>query len=195
MYLELKTPIEIIETYLKDLILQEVEPDGLLSDIKSTKTTFKDLSIIDTPTVWIYLGNWYINEKHINRNNSRAILEYEVEVVGICNRPDIKDSDREATSIQARLMEAVTRNWKRVVNKEYNILCQGVTDVIGYTDGKIAVASKQKTVAVKGITFKALFDIDWMRCLQKQEENNNKDDDGVTDDGNNEETNNDDNGG
>lgn len=166
---------------MKNLVLCEVEPDGLLFDVESTKTIFKDLNIIDTPAVWIYLGEWHIDEAHINRNNSRALLEYEMEVSCMCNLPDLLDSDAQATSLQARVMEALTRNWKRVVDKEYNILCQGITDVIGYSDGKINIASKQLTVAVKGVTCKVLFDIDWMRCLKKQEEQQEEQN---TDDGN-----------
>ena len=51
MFIEFETPLQVIEDYIINSVMQEVTSDGLLSDVKSTKTIFKDLTITDVPAV------------------------------------------------------------------------------------------------------------------------------------------------
>lgn len=177
MYLNMETPLEKIEEYIKQLVLQEVNNEGLLKDIKSTKTIFKDLNIIDTPALWVYLGNWNIEEEVLNKTNSRATLIYQVEMMCICNKPDLQESDQQATSIQARIVESVIKNWKRLLDKNMNLQNPSININTGYADGKLKVANKQQKVAIKGVLFEFKFTLDWIRCIQTQKIENNNDGD------------------
>ena len=168
MYLNMITPLEHIETYIKNSILDEIKEDGLLSDIKSTKTTFKDFKITEVPSVWIYLGDWTIEEEAVNRNNSRATLVYNVEISVICNKPDVYESDSQATSIQARIVESVIKNWKRVINKDMNLQNLSINFQTGYNDGRLTVVNKQQKVVIKGVILQFKFLLDWIRCIEKQ---------------------------
>lgn len=177
MYLNMETPLEKIEEYIKQLVLQEVNNEGLLKDIKSTKTIFKDLKITDTPALWVYLGNWNIEEEVLNKTNSRATLIYQVEMMCICNKPDLQESDQQATSIQARIVESVIKNWKRLLDKNMNLQNPSININTGYADGKLKVANKQQKVAIKGVLFEFKFTLDWIRCIQTQKIENNNDGD------------------
>lgn len=168
MYLEMETPLEVIQQYIKNLVLQEVNNEGLLSDVQSTKTLFKDLTITEVPSIWIYLGNWNIEEETINKNNSRATLVYEVEISVICNLPELEDSDVQATSIQSRIVESIIKNWKRLIHKEMNIQNPGINIETGYDDGRLRVANKQTRVVIKGILTRFRFTLDWIRCIKEQ---------------------------
>lgn len=174
----METPLEIIQDYIRNLVLQEVNSEGLLSDVQSTKTLFKDLKITEVPSVWIYLGNWKIEEEAMNKNNSRATLVYEVEISVICNKPDLLDSDIQATSIQSRIVESIIKNWKRVIDREQNIQNLGINIEQGYDDGQLRVANKQPRVVIKGILTRFKFTLDWIRCLEKQNKNNENDNGG-----------------
>lgn len=168
MYLNMVTPLELIEDYIKGLVTDEINADGLLSDVQSYKTLFKDLSITNTPAVWIYLGEWNIEEETLNKNNSRATLVYDVEISVICNKSTLEESDRQATSIQARLTESIIKNWKRLLSKEMNVQNPFINIETGYNDGKLRVANKQTRVVIKGILCRFKFTLDWIRCIHKQ---------------------------
>lgn len=180
MYLNMETPLEKIEEYIKQSVLQEVNPEGLLRDIKSTKTIFKDLKITNTPALWVYLGNWNIEEEVTNKTNSKATLIYQVEMMCLCNKPDLTESDEQATSIQARIVESVIKNWKRLLDKQMNLQNPSININTGYADGKLKVANKQQKVAIKGVLFEFKFTLDWIRCITAQNitENENNNDDG-----------------
>ena len=183
----METPLEKIEDYIKSTILDEVNPEGLLKDVKSTKTTFKDLKIIDVPSVWIYLGEWNIEEESLNKNNSRATLIYNVEISVITNKPEVKDSDVQATSIQSRIVESVIKNWKRVIDKDMHLQNPSINIQTGYNDGKLQVMNKQERVVIKGVLFQFKFLLDWIRCMQLQEVDTTtiteNDDEQITDNG------------
>lgn len=162
------TPLEAIQEYIKNLVLQEVNSEGLLPDVQSTKTLFKDLTITEVPSVWIYLGNWKIEEEVLNKNNSRVNLIYEVEISVICNKPDLTESDIQATSIQARIVESLFKNWKRLIHRDMNLQNPSINIEEGYDDGQLRVANKQTRVVIKGILCRFKFTFDWVRCIEAQ---------------------------
>lgn len=179
MFIEFETPLQVIEDYIINSVMQEITDDGLLSDVKSTKTIFKDLTITDVPAVWIYLSEWNPETIIANRGNSRAKITYPVEICIITNKADLQESDQEATSIQARIVESLIKNWKRVIDKTYKIRCHGVDIKQGYSDGKFKIANKQQKVVIKGLIVDFIFELDWMKCLQiAQQESTNDENNG-----------------
>lgn len=175
MYAEIEQPLQIISNYIKDCIGKEVNPDGLLHDIKSYKTIYRDDLTLNTPAVWLYMDTWEpTKEQIVNRSNTRIEIAFPVEVACITHKKTLAKSDEQATSIQARIIESFIKNWKRKIDDENHIICNGFNLLYGYTDGNIPAVSQRETVTIKGVLIEFKFSFDWMRCIHlynKEKEN------------------------
>lgn len=180
MYAEIEQPLMIIEDYIRGCLSKELGEDGLLHDVKSYKSIYRDDLTIITPAVWLYMNTWQPLQEHIvNRGNTRIDMNFPVEVACISNRKTLEKSDRQATSIQARVIESFIKNWKRKLDEKNNIICNGFQIVVGYTDGNLPVLNQQDTVVIKGVLVEFHISFDWMRCIhlyEKEKENNDETD-------------------
>ena len=173
MYADIEQPLQIITDYIKSCLSNELGENGLLHDVKSYKSIYRDNLTINTPAVWLYMETWQPVEEHIiNRMNTRIEISFPVEVACITHKKTLEKSDAQATSIQARVIESFIRNWKRKISDEHNITCNGFRIVEGYTDGNLPVTSQRETVTIKGVLIEFKFTFDWMRCIRLYDEEN-----------------------
>ena len=171
MYADIEQPLQIVHDYIRECLSKEVNPEGLLHDVKSYKAIYRDDLTIKTPAVWLYMNTWQPVEEHIiNRGNSRIDINFPVEVACITHRKSLEKADRQATSIQARVIESFINNWKRKINEEYNIVCNGFRLIEGYTDGNLPPISQRETVIIKGVLIEFRFSFDWMKCIRMYEQ-------------------------
>ena len=181
MYAEIEQPLEIIEDYIRSCLSNELGENGLLHDVKSYKSIYRDDLTVNTPAVWLYMDTWQPVEEHIiNRANTRIDLVFPVEVACITHKKTLEKSDKQATSIQARVIESFIRNWKRVIDEKYHIICTGFRLIEGYTDGNLPSVNQRDSVIIKGVLIEFYISMDWMRCIrlydQENENNENNDD-------------------
>lgn len=175
MYTKMEQPLQIITDFISNCLEKELKENGLLSDIKSYKRIFRDEVTIKTPAVWLYMRDWSPSEEYIiNRNNTRIEITFPVEVACISHKKTLDKSDREATSIQGRVIESFVQNWRRNIDSKYNISCLGFRLIQGYTDGSLEKINQRDTTTIKGVLVEFKFMFDWMRCLKIFEENMNE---------------------
>lgn len=171
MYAEIEQPLQIIQDYISNCLKKEVNDEGLLHDIKSYKDIYRDELNLKTPAVWLYMQNWHPTDEHIiNRGNTRIDITFPVEVACITHRKTLTKSDKQATSIQGRIIESFIKNWKRKIDDKYNIISTGFQLVQGYTDGNLEAIQQRETVTIKGVLIEFKFTFDWMKCIKIYEE-------------------------
>lgn len=167
MDLEMQRPLEIIENYIKECISLEITNNGLLSDINEFKTIFKDIRKIDTPSLWLEIQDITTDKEQLLGYDTRVNLKVPFIIAVICHKPDIYKADHQASDIQARIIETYVKHFKKQINKELGVYCLGFELKRILNDGRLNVSNKQPTAIVKAVEFELIFQINWIKCLNK----------------------------
>lgn len=159
----LETPARTVRNY----IISENHPDGLLSDVETILTSHKSDTPADPPCIWIVEHPMIPDEgKQSNLSQTNFIRStFEFVCVEYAEDPDI--AAEKAKNLATRVGASILKNFNRLKQSpgDPDRVFQVVRFNTLIPDGEVQISGKSDTVPAAAILFDFVYPISWLKCM------------------------------
>ena len=167
MTVNILTGFEKINTIINKCVSDEINPDGLLSDVETFINTYFNEGQVDEPVIWITQHPTTVEK---NADISKTLLlktPFEFDC-GVYER-EIEDANTSSQNLCNRVILSILKNWQTVQSEELpnNRLIRNITLETCSPMGYVQVTGKSDKVPITGVILNVHHVINWQQCCRQ----------------------------
>ena len=167
MTVNILTGFEKINTIINKCVSDEINPDGLLSDVETFINTYFNEGQVDEPVIWITQHPTVVEK---NADISKTLLlktPFEFDC-GVYER-EIEDANTSSQNLCNRVILSILKNWQTVQSEELpnNRMIRNITLETYSPMGYVQVTGKSDKVPITGVILNVYHVINWQQCCRQ----------------------------
>lgn len=167
MTVNILTGFEKINDIMQQCITDEINQNGLLSDVETFINTYFNEGQVDEPVIWITQHPTTVEK---NADISKTLLlktPFEFDC-GVYER-EIEDANTSSQNLCNRVILSILKNWQTVQSEELpnNRMIRNITLETYSPMGYVQVTGKSDKVPITGVILNVYHVINWQQCCRQ----------------------------
>ena len=167
MTVNILTGFEKINTIINKCVSDEINQEGLLSDVETFINTYYNEGQVDEPVIWITQHPTTVEK---NADISKTLLlktPFEFDC-GVYER-EIEDANTSSQNLCNRVILSILKNWQTVQSEELpnNRMIRNITLETYSPMGYVQVTGKSDKVPITGVILNVYHVINWQQCCRQ----------------------------
>jgi len=167
MTVNILTGFEKINTIINKCVSDEINPNGLLSDVETFINTYYNEGQVDEPVIWITQHPTTVER---NADISKTLLlktpfEFDCGVYEV----DLEDANTSSQNLCNRVILSILKNWQTVQSEELpnNRMIRNIELETYSPMGYVDVTGKSDKVPITGVILNVYHIINWQQCCRQ----------------------------
>ena len=167
MTVNILTGFEKINDIMQQCITDEINQNGLLSDVETFINTYFNEGQVDEPVVWITQHPTTVQK---NADISKTLLlktpfEFDCGVYEV----DLEDANTSSQNLCNRVILSILKNWQTVQSEELpnNRMIRNIELETYSPMGYVDVTGKSDKVPITGVILNVYHIINWQQCCRQ----------------------------
>ena len=167
MTVNILTGFEKINTIINKCVSDEINQDGLLSDVETFINTYYNEGQVDEPVIWITQHPTTVER---NADISKTLLlktpfEFDCGVYEV----DLEDANTSSQNLCNRVILSILKNWQTVQSEELpnNRMIRNIELETYSPMGYVDVTGKSDKVPITGVILNVYHIINWQQCCRQ----------------------------
>ena len=167
MTVNILTGFEKINTIINKCVSDEINPNGLLSDVETFINTYYNEGQVDEPVIWITQHPTTVER---NADISKTLLlktpfEFDCGVYEV----DLEDANTSSQNLCNRVILSILKNWQTVQSEELpnNRMIRNIELETYSPMGYVDVTGKSDKVPITGVILNVYHVINWQQCCRQ----------------------------
>lgn len=167
MTVNILTGFEKINTIINKCVSDEINPDGLLSDVETFINTYYNEGQVDEPVIWITQHPTTVER---NADISKTLLlktpfEFDCGVYEV----DLEDANTSSQNLCNRVILSILKNWQTVQSEKLpnNRMIRNIELETYSPMGYVDVTGKSDKVPITGVILNVYHVINWQQCCRQ----------------------------
>lgn len=172
MTVNILTGFEKINTIINKCVSDEINSNGLLSDVETFINTYYNEGQVDEPVIWITQHPTTVER---NADISKTLLlktpfEFDCGVY----ETEIEDANTASQNLTNRVILSILKNWQTIQASELpgNRMIRNIELDTYSPMGYVNVEGKSDKVPITGVILNIYHIINWQQCQQLANQNN-----------------------
>lgn len=165
---------EAITTLVKKCITNEMNSEGLLSDVETFVPSYRLDEKFEEPCVWLFEQETTIADGRSGTLSHKLLLQTPFEFVCVVyDGEDIEQSEIKGKNLAGRVAASIARNFSRIDGAKNFIAAKPKLEAI-YPVGQVQIEDKDEKAVATSVRIIFEYYVDWAICCKYK--NNNNDD-------------------
>lgn len=167
MTVNILTGFEKINTIINKCVSDEINSNGLLSDVETFINTYYNEGQVDEPVIWITQHPTTVER---NADISKTLLlktpfEFDCGVYEV----DLEDANTSSQNLCNRVILSILKNWQTVQSEELpnNRMIRNIELETYSPMGYVDVTGKSDKVPITGVILNVYHVINWQQCCRQ----------------------------
>ncbi len=163
----------VISEKIKDCIRSEMNPNGLLSDVKTFIPSYRMNEKMKEPCIWLFEHPTIPVDGKKAPLSKSLYLATPFEFVCVVYDKDIETAEMKGKNLASRVAACIQKHALKLHDGERVI--DNIVFKTFYPAGEVQIENKSEKTPATSIVFEARFWIDWLKCCRTQQNQQNND--------------------